>query len=140
MQTLVDTSALKNNAVLRGDWNVSAGASSSTDQLLQSIPDLSFEESRILWSNGELLPSASQDVEIPKHPSSPWEVPSQHTTPQSIPNRHEKLGGIFHDSGLADVGLLMSPGSKDMAALGMQMVDQVLSNSPGTGGMLSNFT
>ncbi|GAA27968.1 pumilio homolog 1 [Clonorchis sinensis] len=124
------------------DWLASSNP--STEDSTPSVTGLTFEETRMLWSNSALLPSASvQDVPVIKSltlNSVPWELPSTHTTSNSIPmnsNRREKIGSVqFTESGIAEGGILMSPGSKDMAALGMQMVDQVLSNSPGTGALL----
>ncbi|KAF5399549.1 Maternal protein pumilio [Paragonimus heterotremus] len=123
------------------DWitppNTTAG------ELTASMTGLTFEETRMLWSNGGLLPSVSiQEAPAMKTLSlnpSPWELPSNHATSSSIPmnqSRRDKMGPAHFTESSVTEGVLMSPGSKDMAALGMQMVDQVLSNSPGNGALL----
>ncbi|CAH8537798.1 unnamed protein product [Dicrocoelium dendriticum] len=118
-------------------------STSSPDVLVNSMTGLTFEETRMLWNNGGSLPSSSvRDAPTIKGLSlaSPWE--SRHNRPASnflpmIHNRKDKLGSMqFSESNLVESGVLMSPSSKDMAALGLQMVDQVLSNSPGSGTFL----
>lgn len=55
------------------------------------------------------------------------DTPSTSRNCQATFNYLSNLGFGYND------GVLMSPGSKDMAALGLQMADQVLSNSPSNG-------
>lgn len=122
------------------DWIAPA---SSSDRLITSMTGLSFEETRTLWNSRGPLPGSSvRDAPAVKGLSfgSPWESRHNHTTPNSLPatySRKDKLGSIqFSESNLVEGGVLMSPSSKDMAALGLQMADQVLGNSPGSGTFL----
>ncbi|CAL8074807.1 unnamed protein product [Calicophoron daubneyi] len=125
------------------EWMAPSTATTSSEELATCMAGLSFEETRMLWSSGGLLATSStQDAPLIKSLSlnpSPWELPVTHSSSHPIPvgqSRRDKLATVnFVDPGLTD-GILMSPGSKDMAALGMQMVDQVLSNSPGSGALL----
>ncbi|THD25097.1 Maternal protein pumilio [Fasciola hepatica] len=130
---------LMNSQMAPCEW-VTAQSVSNPEDLVTSMAGLSFEETRMLWSNGSVLPT-SQDTPGIKSlslNSLPWELPR--AVSQSIPmgpnNRERAAVNNFPESGVVESGLLMSPGSKDMATLGMQMVDQVLSNSPGNGALL----
>ncbi|KAA0193924.1 Maternal protein pumilio [Fasciolopsis buskii] len=121
------------------EW-VTAQSVSNPEDLVTSMAGLSFEETRMLWSNGSVLPT-SQDTPVIKSlslNSLPWELPraASQAIPMGPNTRERSAVNNFSESGLVEGGVLMSPGSKDMAALGMQMVDQVLSNSPGNGALL----
>ncbi|VEL09579.1 unnamed protein product, partial [Protopolystoma xenopodis] len=131
------------------DWIQLTNSTASTENLISKIAALSFEEARPLWaSNGS--PNIVQQSDGTCLPTSmPWEILSASPSTQPIDvqrgGRDRNSAGSFIgppggnfllnnlSNNLGEGGLLMSPSSKDMAALGMQMVDQVLSNSPGNG-------
>ncbi|CAH8514580.1 unnamed protein product [Schistosoma intercalatum] len=118
------------------EWVASSNTNSSTEGLISSIANLSFEETRLLWGNSGYATVSTQDAlgNRPPFGSTPWDISSNHTTSNSIPmvrSRRDKPNSTIPESNLSDGSILMSPGSKDMVALGMQMADHVLSNSPG---------
>uniref|UniRef100_A0A3Q0KTV0 Putative pumilio n=1 Tax=Schistosoma mansoni TaxID=6183 RepID=A0A3Q0KTV0_SCHMA len=117
------------------EWVASSNTNLSTEGLISSIANLSFEETRLLWGNSGYATVSTQDVlgNRPPFGSTPWDMSSNHTTSSSIPmvrSRRDKLNSTIPEPNLSDGSILMSPGSKDMVALGMQMADHVLSNSP----------
>ncbi|CAH8489717.1 unnamed protein product [Schistosoma turkestanicum] len=119
------------------EWIAPSNTNTSTEELISSIANLSFEETRLLWGNSGYTNVSTQDVlgSRPPFSATPWDMSSNHATSNSIPMvccRRDKPNRAIPESNLSDGSILMSPGSKDMVALGMQMADHVLSNSPGS--------
>ncbi|KAH8862403.1 Maternal protein pumilio [Schistosoma japonicum] len=117
------------------EWIAPSNTNTSTEELINSISGLSFEETRLLWGNSNYATVSTQDAlgNCPPFSATPWDISSNHTS-HSIPmvrSRRDKPNSAAPDCNLNDGNILMSPGSKDMVALGMQMADHVLSNSPG---------
>ncbi|CAH8843539.1 unnamed protein product [Trichobilharzia szidati] len=119
------------------EWIAPSNTNTSTEELISSIAGLSFEETRLLWGNSGYATVSTQDV-LSNRPlpfsATPWDM-SSNATSHSIPmgrGRRDKPV-TSTDSNVNEGSILMSPGSKDMVTLGMQMADHVLSNSPGSG-------
>lgn len=114
------------------EWMSINNTNTSTEELISSIAGLSFEETRLLWGNGGYTHHDNAGNRPSSYGAVAWDLSSGNLSSHSIPmnrNRRDKINAGV-DGNLND-GVLMSPGSKDMVVLGMQMADQVLSNSPG---------
>nr|VZI46268.1 unnamed protein product [Spirometra erinaceieuropaei] len=122
------------------DWLPSGLVTSTQKPLPKRVGGTLVQDPRLLWENSfSCLTSDNGNT------SNLWEPVNSTSTAQPIAvkdvrrdtpvSRNSQAAlNCFSNFGFGYTdGVLMSPSSKDMAVLGLQMADQVLSNSPNTG-------
>ena len=108
------------NYVYPDDWSMPGlSLSNTTEQLTRQISQLSFDDHNTYWPTLSMPMSGDNRG---------WDT-SDNSISQPIPMHPGRRDTLGNDS-----GPFMSPISKEMVALGMQVVNKVLSSSPGTGG------
>nr|CAG25892.1 Pumilio homolog [Dugesia japonica] len=108
--------------VYSDDWSMPGlSLSNTTEQLTRQISQLSYDDHSAYWPPHLSMPLSGDNRT--------WDT-SENSISQPIPMHPGRRDTLGNES-----GSFMSPISKEMVALGMQVVNKVLSSSPGTGVM-----